>query len=89
MTLMKNEEGGILLELFLFTLLLSIFSVGALEIHRTYRKRFRAIIEHRNKNIEITRRKAPQRLSYGRFPDDLDFGKPEPRRSRKPKYRAG
>ena len=36
MTLMKNEEGGILLELFLFTLLLSIFSVGALEIHRTY-----------------------------------------------------
>lgn len=52
---MKNEKGSILAET-TFAILLSLsFTFGAARIHGAWKKRHRAILEHRNEQIRLLR----------------------------------
>lgn len=56
---MRNENGGILLELTIMAFLVMAFSAGTVRIHRSFHARFEKIIEHRNKGIRAIRTHSP------------------------------
>jgi hypothetical protein len=65
---MRNEEGSILVETTLAILLSLVFLFGAARIHVSWKKRYRAILEHRNREIRALRLEAPEPLPAAGIP---------------------
>jgi hypothetical protein len=64
---MRNERGSLLVETSIAIFLTLVFVAGTLEIHRSWKKRERAILEHRNREIKKLRLEKAERI----FPDRL------------------
>jgi hypothetical protein len=78
---MRNEKGSLLTETILAIGLLLVLVAGTVEIHRGWRKRHRAILEHRNLGIKKARVEAPEPLPADGISLHRDLGFPlfEPR----------
>jgi hypothetical protein len=59
---MKNEKGSILVETILAILLSLVFLFGAARTHAAWKKRHRALLEHRNREIKKLRLEEAERL---------------------------
>lgn len=71
---MKNEKGSILVETTLAILLAIVFLLGAGRTHGAWKKRHRAILEHRNREIEKLRVEKAERLPAIGLPHFGDLG---------------
>lgn len=75
---MRNERGGIFVELSISLSILLAFYAGTLAMHRSAGRRFQAILRLRNESIEKIRREA-ELLPRTEQPDAGRLGLPSPR----------
>jgi hypothetical protein len=71
---MRNEKGSILVETTLAILLSLVFIFGAAKVHISWKKRHRAILEHRNHEIRALRVEKAKRLPAIGLPSLGDLG---------------
>lgn len=71
---MKNEKGSILVETTLAILLSLVFIFGSAQVHTAWKKRHRAILEHRNREIRALRLEKAERLPAVGLPRLGDLG---------------
>jgi hypothetical protein len=59
---MKNEKGSLLVETTIAIFLTLVFLAGTARLHASWKKRHRAILEHRNEAIDSLRSGKPNRV---------------------------